>query len=184
MPGIILPRKTVHELHRLMEDSGEMVKVGVSPAKARFGIGTITLTSKLIDGTFPDYGRVIPKSNDKDLRVPNADFKSAVDLVSKVIDGAGVIVVVIGLVLATAAFARDPSYRVYRQQVGRAILLGLEFLVAADIIRTIAVDPTFTSVGVLAIVVLVRTFLSFSLDIEMDGVVPWRRRASEAPPGP
>ena len=64
MPGIILPRKTVHELHRLMEDSAETVQVGVSSSKARFAIGTITLTSKLIDGTFPDYGRVIPKSND------------------------------------------------------------------------------------------------------------------------
>ena len=84
MPGIILPRKTVHELHRLMEDSAETVQVGVSSSKARFGIGTITLTSKLIDGTFPDYGRVIPKSNDKELRVPNADFKSAVDRVSTI----------------------------------------------------------------------------------------------------
>jgi DNA polymerase-3 subunit beta len=84
MPGIILPRKTVHELHRLMEDSAETVEVGVSSSKARFAIGTITLTSKLIDGTFPDYGRVIPKSNDKDLKVPNADFKSAVDRVSTI----------------------------------------------------------------------------------------------------
>jgi DNA polymerase III subunit beta len=84
MPGIILPRKTVHELHRLMEDTTETVQVGVSSSKARFAIGTITLTSKLIDGTFPDYGRVIPKSNDKDLKVPNADFKSAVDRVSTI----------------------------------------------------------------------------------------------------
>jgi DNA polymerase III subunit beta len=84
MPGIILPRKTVHELHRLMEDSAETVRVSVSGSKARFGIGSITLTSKLIDGTFPDYGRVIPKSNDKDLKVPNADFKNAVDRVSTI----------------------------------------------------------------------------------------------------
>ncbi len=109
----------------------------------------------------------------------DADFKSAVDLVSKVIDGAGVIVVVIGLLLATAAFARNPSYRLYRQQVGRAILLGLEFLVAADIIRTIAVDPTFTSVGVLAIVVLVRTFLSFTLDVELEGRWPWQQQRQQ-----
>ena len=61
MPGIILPRKTVHELHRLIEDSGDTVTVGVSPAKARFEIGTITLTSKLIDGTFPDYGARHPE---------------------------------------------------------------------------------------------------------------------------
>jgi uncharacterized membrane protein len=113
--------------------------------------------------------------------VSDADFKSAVDLVSKVIDGAGVVVVVIGLLVATAAFARSPSYRGYRQQVGRAILLGLEFLVAADIIRTIAVDPTFTSVGVLAIVVLVRTFLSFTLDVELEGRWPWQQQRNSVP---
>jgi DNA polymerase-3 subunit beta len=84
MPGIILPRKTVHELHRLMEESDSSVTVGVSAAKARFEIGTITLTSKLIDGTFPDYGRVIPKANDKQLKVPNAEFIKAVDRVSTI----------------------------------------------------------------------------------------------------
>lgn len=84
MPGIIVPRKTVHELHRLIEASAGNVNVGVSEAKVRFEIGTVTLTSKLIDGTFPDYGRVIPKDNDKELRISNADFKSAVDRVSTI----------------------------------------------------------------------------------------------------
>jgi len=84
MPGIIVPRKTVHELHRLIEDSASEVKVGVSPAKVRFEIGTVTLTSKLIDGTFPDYGRVIPQSNDKEMTVSNAEFKGAVDRVSTI----------------------------------------------------------------------------------------------------
>jgi DNA polymerase-3 subunit beta len=84
MPGIILPRKTVHELHRLIEGSDGTVDVGVSTAKARFEIGTITLTSKLIDGTFPDYARVIPKANDKDLKVSNAEFINAVDRVSTI----------------------------------------------------------------------------------------------------
>jgi DNA polymerase-3 subunit beta len=84
MPGIILPRKTVHELHRLIEDSDDSVSVGVSAAKARFQIGTITLVTKLIDGTFPDYGRVIPKANDKKLKVCNAEFKDAVDRVSTI----------------------------------------------------------------------------------------------------
>ena len=60
--------------------------------------------------------------------------------------------------------------------MGKAILLGLEFLVAADIIRTVAVEPTFTSVGVLAIVVAVRTFLSFTLDVELQGRWPWQSR--------
>ena len=66
-------------------------------------------------------------------------------------------------------------YREYRQLLGRSILLGLELLVAADIIRTVAVTPTFTSVGVLAVIVLVRTFLSFSLELEITGRWPWQK---------
>ncbi len=84
MPGVIIPRKTVHELHRLIEDSTATVKVGVSQAKVRFEIGSVSLTSKLIDGTFPDYGRVIPQGNDKEMRVSNAEFQSAVDRVSTI----------------------------------------------------------------------------------------------------
>jgi uncharacterized membrane protein len=111
-----------------------------------------------------------------------------VDTVSKVIDGAGVLVIVAGLVVATCAFAlalkdRDRAqvaYRVYRQQVGKAILLGLEFLVAGDIIRTVAVAPTFAGVGVLAILVAVRTFLSFTLDVELSGQWPWQSRPKAA----
>jgi uncharacterized membrane protein len=121
--------------------------------------------------------------------VSDEQFKDIVDVISKVIDGAGVVVVVAGLLLASAAFAaaqrdraaRDGAYRRYRQQVGRAILLGLEFLVAADIIRTVAVAPTFEGVGVLAIVVIVRTFLSFTLDLELDGRWPWQRRPGAEP---
>jgi uncharacterized membrane protein len=116
--------------------------------------------------------------------VGDADFKNAVDVISKVIDGAGVVIVVVGLLLATGAFAlaqrdrdqRPPAYRVYRQQVGKAILLGLEFLVAADIIRTVAVAPSFRGVGVLAVVVAVRTFLSFALGVELEGRWPWQSR--------
>jgi DNA polymerase III subunit beta len=84
MPGIILPRKTVNELHRLIEASGDSISAGISAAKARFEIGTLVLTSKLIDGTFPDYGRVIPKANDKELNVAKDDFISAVDRVSTI----------------------------------------------------------------------------------------------------
>jgi len=84
MPGVIVPRKTVHELHRLIEDSSATIKVGISQAKVRFEIGTVTLTSKLIDGTFPDYGRVIPQGNDKEMKVSNAEFMSAVDRVSTI----------------------------------------------------------------------------------------------------
>jgi len=114
-----------------------------------------------------------------------------VDLISKVIDAVGVLVVVCGLLVATGVFVlaqrqrdqRPWAYRVYRQQVGKAILLGLEFLVAADIIRTVAVAPSFQGVGVLAVVVAVRTFLSFTLDVELEGRWPWQsRRTSSAEP--
>jgi DNA polymerase-3 subunit beta len=89
MPGIILPRKTVHELHRLIESSETMLTVGVSASKARFEIGTVTLTTKLIDGTFPDYARVIPKANDKLLKVRNGEFVAAVDRVSTIASDRG-----------------------------------------------------------------------------------------------
>jgi uncharacterized membrane protein len=118
----------------------------------------------------------------------DTDFKNAVDTVSKVIDGAGVLVIVVGLLVATGAFVlalkdRDGAqvaYRLYRQQVGKAILLGLEFLVAGDIIRTVAVAPTFAGVGVLAVLVAVRTFLSFTLDVELSGRWPWQSRPDAA----
>ena len=84
MPGVIIPRKTVHELHRLIEDSSAPVRVGVSASKLRFEAGTVTLTSKLIDGTFPDYARVIPQGNDKQLKVSNAEFMGAVDRVATI----------------------------------------------------------------------------------------------------
>jgi len=66
-----------------------------------------------------------------------------------------------------------------RQRLGRGILLGLEFLIAADIIHTVAVELTFTTVGVLALVVLIRTFLSFTLEVELTGKWPWQLRRSE-----
>ncbi len=84
IPGVIVPRKTVQELQRLVEGSGDAVRVGVSATKIRFEIGTVTLTSKLIDGSFPDYARVIPRGNDKEMHVGNAEFTAAVDRVSTV----------------------------------------------------------------------------------------------------
>jgi DNA polymerase-3 subunit beta len=84
MPGIIVPRKTVAEVQRLLEDAGEEVEIEISPAKIRFSLGSVVLTSKLIDGTFPDYGRVIPVGNDKILVVDKSEFSNAVDRVSTV----------------------------------------------------------------------------------------------------
>jgi len=104
-----------------------------------------------------------------------------IDRVGELVEVGGVVIIVVGLTLALGAFVvnsfRDDQTSVYaatRRSIGRSILLGLEVLVAGDIIRTVAVDPTFTSVGVLAIVVAIRTFLSFTLELEITGRWPWQ----------
>jgi uncharacterized membrane protein len=108
-------------------------------------------------------------------------FKDWVELVGKIVDAAGVALMIAGALAATLVAARrtvtrDPdAYRLYRRQLGRSILLGLELLVAADIIRTVAVTPTIRSVVVLAAIVAIRTFLSFSLELEITGRWPWQK---------
>ena len=111
-----------------------------------------------------------------------ADLPAWRDPVVRTVEIAGVGVIVIGGMAATAVFLSTwrlqtlgVAYQGYRRNLGRAILLGLEFLVAADIINTVAVNPTFESVGVLAAIVAIRTFLSFSLEVEIEGRWPWRR---------
>ncbi|MGV6819452.1 MAG: DNA polymerase III subunit beta [Parvularcula sp.] len=84
LEGVIVPRKTVLELRRLLDDAGAEVTVNVSDSRIRFAFDDVRLTSKLIDGTFPDYERVIPSGNDRILTVDNADFRRAVDRVSTV----------------------------------------------------------------------------------------------------
>jgi DNA polymerase III subunit beta len=84
MPGVILPRKTVLELRKLLDETTEDVTVALSETKVRFTLGATTLTSKLIDGTFPDYDRVIPNGNDKILEVRCKEFAAAVDRVSTI----------------------------------------------------------------------------------------------------
>jgi DNA polymerase-3 subunit beta len=84
MPGVIVPRKTVGEVQRLIEDTEAEILIEMSTAKIRFTIGDVVLTSKLIDGTFPDYGPVIPLGNSKILRVDKNEFEHAVDRVSTV----------------------------------------------------------------------------------------------------
>lgn len=110
-------------------------------------------------------------------------FQEAVELVGKAVDAAGVAVVVVGVAWATIVATtrvvqrRTEVYEQYRRLLGRSILLGLEFLVAGDIIRTVAIAPTFASVGVLGIIVIIRTFLSFSLELEITGRWPWQKAA-------
>lgn len=84
MPGIIIPRKAVGEIQRLVEDPDAAVHVELSDTKIRINVGETVLTSKLIDGTFPDYNRVIPSGNDKELKMDRSTFASAVDRVSTI----------------------------------------------------------------------------------------------------
>jgi uncharacterized membrane protein len=106
-----------------------------------------------------------------------------IEAIGTTIDAIGVAVIAGGAVLAvfmTLGKTRREeggAYDFFRRRLGRAILLGLEFLVAADIIRTVAVTPTWQSVVVLAGIVLIRTFLSFSLQLEMTGAWPWQQRS-------
>ena len=109
-----------------------------------------------------------------------------IEATGKVIDAIGVAVIAGGALVAvfmTLARMRQEdggAYDFFRRRLGRAILLGLEFLVAADIIRTVAVTPTGESVAVLGGIVLIRTFLSFSLQLEVTGAWPWQQRSATA----
>jgi uncharacterized membrane protein len=105
----------------------------------------------------------------------------AVIWVTRLLELAGLASIVIGAATATWLWAgrlrsgADDAFACYRSNLGRSILLGLEFLVAADIVNTVAIDPTLDSLIVLAGIVLIRTFLSFSLEVELEGRWPWQR---------
>jgi len=110
-------------------------------------------------------------------------FRSIVEILGTGLDAAGVVIVAGGAVVATVRvlFHRVSGvgeyYRGYRQDLGRAIVLGLEFLIAGDIIRTVVVAPTLQNVLVLGLIVLIRTFLSLSLQLEIEGKLPWSRES-------
>ncbi|MGB9045603.1 MAG: DUF1622 domain-containing protein [Pseudolabrys sp.] len=114
-----------------------------------------------------------------------------VDQLAKALELVGVAIIVGGIILATLMFIRDgrragdwqSAYPNYRSNIGRGILLGLELLVGADIISTITAPLTIESVGLLAGIVLIRTFLSFSLETEIEGCWPWQRAAKDAARG-
>jgi uncharacterized membrane protein len=108
-------------------------------------------------------------------------FKETIEAVGLGVDAAGVAAIVAGVIMASALFvARRPTpadaYRRYRQNLGKAILLGLELLVAGDIIRTVAVAPTMSNVLVLGMIVVIRTLLSITLQVELEGRWPWQRQ--------
>jgi len=108
---------------------------------------------------------------------------STIEWLANAIELFGVVTVVMGAFIATVLFSLgvlqksdfQTAYTDYRSNLGRAILLGLEFLVAGDIIATIVVEPTITSAAALGLIVLIRTFLSFSLETEIEGCWPWQR---------
>lgn len=110
----------------------------------------------------------------------------AMEHVAEFFEIIGALILLAGLVVATVLALRSlirsrdaaNAYRVLRQAFGGAILLGLEVLVAADLVRTVAVAPTLENVVTLGMIVLIRTVLSFSLEIEIEGVAPWRRAAT------
>ena len=106
----------------------------------------------------------------------------AFELVGVAVLAAGSAIALLGGGLLVAQGRRSEAYRSVRRNVGRSILLGLEILIIADIVLTVTVQPTLESAAVLGIIVLVRTFLSFSLEIELEGTLPWRRHAGRAVP--
>ncbi|HEX6526589.1 MAG TPA: DUF1622 domain-containing protein [Streptosporangiaceae bacterium] len=116
------------------------------------------------------------------------DYNHVIEKIGEVIDAAGVAVIVIGMLISAGAAAvalgrhETGTYRHFRVQLGRTILLGLELLVVGDIVRTVAAQPTLTSVAILAIIVLIRTFLSFSLEVELTGHWPWKSNNTLPPP--
>ena len=114
-------------------------------------------------------------------------FEEAMDAIARGVEILGILTIVLGLAVALVRAGRalaggrggEEGYRIVRTVFGRSILLGLEFLVAGDIIRTVAVQPSLQNVVVLGLIVLIRTFLSFSLEVEIDGRWPWRRAGLE-----
>lgn len=111
------------------------------------------------------------------------EYKEVIELLVKIIEVTGVGAMVLGLLAATLLFfirlSRHKNlledYRNYRQHIGRSILLGLEFLVAADIIESIVIPSTFESVGILVLIILIRSFLAIELEMEIEGKWPWQQ---------
>jgi uncharacterized membrane protein len=118
------------------------------------------------------------------------DFNETVERVGQTVDGIGVAITVVGMTWALVSSSlrvlrkqctSEEGYIELRRKLGRSVLLGLEILVAGDIIRTVAVTPSFTSVAVLGIIVVIRTFLSMTLEVEINSRWPWQKPRPAAP---
>ena len=102
-------------------------------------------------------------------------FKEYIEYIARTFEAIGIITIVVGTILAFGRFFfRNLSYKLLRQELGKAILLGLEILVAGDIIATVATKPEMEDVLVLGLIVIIRTFLSISIEVEIEGKFPWQ----------
>lgn len=113
-------------------------------------------------------------------------FEELISVIGYAIESIGVFVVVAGTAVSSfhflSQFRKMPegsAYRVYRRQLGRSIILGLEFLIAGDIIRTVVVADTLANVTILGLIILIRTFLSFTLHLEVEGRWPWQQATED-----
>ncbi len=117
-------------------------------------------------------------------------FDQSIKWVAVGIEAIAIGIIVLGAIITTSIFvwraiqegSLDDCYRRFRSDFGKAILLGLEFLIASDIVGTVAVGPTFQDLGVLGLLVLIRTFLSFALEVEITGRCPWKKSIIENEP--
>ena len=143
----------------------------------------VRMTSAWIGGTGHVLVCALPATASLPILVRSMSFTEVMDHVAEAFEGLGALVLSVGTVwsflLAGLTWHRsgrsNQVYTLLRQALGGTLLLGLEILVAADLIRTIAVSPTLTNVLILGLIVLIRTFLSFSLETEISGTLPWRR---------
>ncbi len=106
-------------------------------------------------------------------------------LFGQILDFFGIVVIVLGVCIASSIFLKDflsfhkkeqDIYKIYRTNIGRSILIGLEIIVGGDIIRSVVGQPDFTTVGLLVLIILIRTFLSVTFDMELEGKWPWKRK--------
>ncbi|MUP46160.1 DUF1622 domain-containing protein [Gramella sp. BOM4] len=108
-----------------------------------------------------------------------------IEYTARIIEAIGVLTIIIGTILALSKYilakqdSSQRSYRLLRQELGKGILLGLEILVAADIIATVVTEPSLDKVITLGVIVLIRTFLSLSIELEIEGRFPWQRKSDE-----
>ena len=113
------------------------------------------------------------------------NIKLYIEYIARIIEVAGVLTILIGTILSLVKFitarqnGNKRSYKLLRQELGKGILLGLEILVAADIIATVVTEPTMNKVLTLGVIVIIRTFLSISIEMEIEGRFPWQRKPSE-----